>query len=472
MHNSRNLPAVRFTDGFSGSLAYKRDPLGFLSRSRDRYGDLFRFRLLGIPIVMVNHPDHVRHILIDKAEQYDKNAPLFKAVRPVLRKGLIANSDMGLWRRQRRMMAPYFVPRAVRSFARNMTDETVRMLERWECTHRGGRTIDITDEIGQLALRIVNRSLFSADVSDEAQEFERSFGVANSVLGSFFRLPFPPLRVPTPSHRRLRRAIGDMDEFVSGFLKRRFADAATRGADAATRGEEPDLLTLLMHAVDEQDGTGMDPEQLHHEVLNLCIGAYETTTNALSWAFYLLAQHPDAEATLHEEVDRVLGERIPNFDDLPELVYTRMVVDETLRIYSPAYQFMRHAREDDEIGGHRIPAGSNVLINSYFLHRHPDFWDEPERFTPERFAPGETEKRHRYVYVPFGGGHRICIGKHFALTELTLVLATIARGHRLVLPEGAPEVHPDALITLRPKGGVHLCLECRAERRAHAHGRR
>lgn len=245
-----------------------------------------------------------------------------------------------------------------------------------------------------------------------------------------------------------------MDAFVSGFIKKRLND------EVAT-GEETDLLTLLLHSVDEEDGKGMDLEQLHHEVLNICIGAYETTTNTLSWAFYLLARHPEIEERLHAEVDEVLGGRVPAFEDLPKLVYTRMVVEETLRIYSPAYQFMRRAREEDEIDGYRMPAGANVLINSYFLHRHPDFWEEPERFVPERFTPEQVAQRPKHVYIPFGSGHRICIGKHFALTELTLVLATVARHHRLVMPEGAAEVHPEALITLHPKGGVHLRPEPR-----------
>ncbi|MEU6851100.1 cytochrome P450 [Actinacidiphila alni] len=454
MPQVKELPSVTFNDGSGGLLAFKRDQLAFLSRGLARHGDIFRFRPLGIPMVMVNHPDHIQHILIDKGDKYDKNASLFKIVRPVLRKGLIANADMELWRRQRRMMAPHFTPKAVSAFARNMTDETTRSLEHWERVYGPGDTLDVTDEIGALALRIVIRSLFSADVTDTALAFERAFGAANSILGAFFRFPFPPLGVPTPGHRRLRRAIDEMDAFVSGFVRKRLAEEVAVG-------EETDLLTLLLHTVDEVDGGGMDLEQLHHEVLNICIGAYETTTNTLSWAFYLLARHPEVEKKVHEEVDRVVGDRTPRFEDLRELTYTRTVVDETLRIYSPAYQFMRHATEDDVIDGYRVPAGSNMLINSYFLHRHPDFWDEPEEFRPERFGKEEAARRPKHAYLPFGVGQRVCIGKHFALTELILVLATVARRYRLVLPEGAPEVVPEALITLHPKGGVRLRLERR-----------
>ncbi|MFF9864549.1 cytochrome P450 [Streptomyces sp. NPDC013953] len=448
---TREIPTIRRRDGLGGTLAFRNDPLHFLGAGLERYGDIFRFRPLGIPIVMVNHPDHIRHILVEKGESYDKDAVLFRVVRPVLRQGLIANADMELWRRQRRMMAPHFTPRTVGNFARNMTDETALMLQRWE--RRPGDVLDVTDEIGQLALRIVNRSLFSAEVGATAQAFERAFGTANAILGAFFRFPFPPLNVPTPRSRKLHRAIDEMDTFVSTFIRARLAEETPAGEDA-------DLLTLLLHSVDEEDGKGMDLEQLHHEVLNICIGAYETTTNTLSWAFYLLARHPEVEAKLQAEVDAALGGRsVPSFEDLPALPYTRMVIDETLRIYSPAYQFMRRAREEDTVGGYRVPAHTNILVNSYFLHRHPDFWEEPERFVPERFTPEAIAARPKHVYTPFGAGHRICIGKHFALTELILVLATVARRYRLTLPDATTEVVPEALITLHPKGGIHLRLE-------------
>ncbi|OIK05296.1 hypothetical protein BIV23_13665 [Streptomyces monashensis] len=405
---------------------------------------------------MLNHPDYIRHVLVDKSEQYDKDAAIFRIARPVLRDGLIATADMDLWRRQRRMMAPYFTPRTVSNFARNMTDETVRMLERWEARADLDAPLDVTDEFGQLALRIVSRSLFSADVGRAAQAFERAFQTANTVLGKFFSFPFPPLSFPTPSRIRLRRAIDDMDGFISDFIKKRVTEEMPPD-------QEPDLLSLFLHAVDEDDGKGMDLEQLHHEVLNICVGAYETTTNTLAWAFYLLARHPEVERRLHAEVDRVLGDRtVPDFEDLSKLPYTRMIIDEVLRVYSPAYQLMRHTREEDVIDGHRIPAGTQVLVNSYLLHRHPDFWEDPERFDPERFSPDQIARRPKHAYVPFGSGPRVCLGKHFALTEICLALATIARRHRLVTPEGAPEVLPDALITLHPKGGVHLRLERRS----------
>lgn len=452
----KDIPTIRRRDKLGGTLAYRRDQLFFLGQGIERYGDIFRFRPMGIPIVLVNHPDYIQHILVDCGENYDKDVFLFKIVRPILRKGLIGNADIELWRRQRRMMAPHFTPKTVSSFVSNMTDEAVQMLARWDSRQDPGAALDITDEFGQLALRIVNRSLFSADVGKTAQDFERAAYTANSILGAFFRFPFPPLQVPTVSHLRLRRAMNQMDKFVSDFIALRLK--GNSGDDEST-----DLLTLLLNSVDEEDGQGMSLEQLHDEVLNICIGGYETTTNTLSWALYLISRHPAVEAKFHAEVDRVLDGRIPAFDDLPRLTYTRMILDEALRIYSPAYQFMRRARTDDVVGGYRMPANTNVLINSYLLHRHPDFWDEPESFRPERFTPEQVNARPKHAYVPFGSGSRICIGKHFAHAELTLVLATIGRYHRLVALPGNPEVQPEALITLHPKGGIHLRLEHRRQ---------
>ena len=221
----------------------------------------------------------------------------------------------------------------------------------------------------------------------------------------------------------------------------------------------PDLLSMLMAAVDEETGERMSRDQLKHEVLNVGIGAYETTTNTVAWALYLLAQHPESDRRVRAEVREVCGDEVPRYQDLPRLPYTRMVIDETLRLYSPAWQTMRRAIDDDTIDGCHIPSNANVYLNSYLLHRHADFWEEPEEFVPERFSDEGIAARPKHVYMPFGGGPRVCLGKYFALTELQLVLATIVQRYRLRRPAGAPPVEAEPLITLHPKGGVHLVLE-------------
>lgn len=448
------LPSVPLRDGLGGTLGFKRDQLGFLAHGLAAHGPIFRFRLLGLPVVLVNHPDFVKQVLVDRADRYDKDVILFRVVGAALRNGLIATADMELWRRQRRLMAPHFTPRAVAAFVRTMTDETEHALKEWEHAGRLGEVLDVTAELGRLALRIVTRSLFSADLSAVEDRFERAFAEANAVFAAFFKFPFPPLKVPTPRHRRLWRAIADLDGIVKEVVDK-------RRRQGVAPGERTDLLALLLDSVDEDDARGMDLEQLCHEVLNISVGAYETTTCTFSWLFDTLARRPDIEERLHAEVDEVLDGRTPGIGDLPRLTYTRMVVEETLRVYSPAYQFMRHARVDDEIGGYRVPARSSILISSYFLHRDPQFWADPERFDPEHFTPEAAVGRPRHAYLPFGAGQRVCIGKHFAMTELVLAVATLARTHRFTLPAGAPEVVPQTLITLHPGGGVRLRLERR-----------
>jgi cytochrome P450 len=448
----RRIPTVHPWSRPGGSRASQGGQIGFLSAAVDAYGDIFRYRRLGFPLIMINHPEYIRRVLLENSGNYDKEALIFKVVRPVLRNGLISNPGGESWSRQRRLMQPSFRPASVATFAENMTTEALLMLERWGADPGPAGMVNISDDLGRMALRIVNRSLFSADVSASAQAFADAFLIANEVFATFFRFPFPPLGFPTPAHRRMRAAIDTMDRFVAAFIEQRLHGD----------GRHNDLLSMLMHAVDhEGDGARMDTGQLHDEVLNIVVGAYETTTNSLSWVFYLLAQHPREERKFLDEVDRVLDGRLPTFDDVHRLTYTRMVIEETLRLYSPAWQTMRRAREADVIGGYHVPANSNIYLNSYVLHRHVDFWTEPEKFDPDRFTPEQIAARPKHVYIPFGSGPRICIGKHFAMTEIALVMATIAQRYRLVLPPGAAPVEPLPLITLHPKDGVRLRLEPR-----------
>ncbi|WP_158239661.1 cytochrome P450 [Streptomyces carminius] len=453
------MPSVRSgRRGDSGRVSFRNDQLRFLREAAAEHGDVFGFRLFGMPVIVLNDPDHIHQVLVGQRHKYDKEVLMYKMVRPVLRNGLIPHPGGEPYRRQRRMMQPAFRPAVAARFAEGMTDETARMLDGWRDAHRPGDVADLSREFGELTLRITTRTLFSAQVGETARRFAEAFTEANDILGRFFRFPFPPLSVPTPSHLRLRRAIRRMDACVSSFI----ADSAgNTGNTANTANTEntaggTDLLGILMNAVDEEDGRGMDLRQLHHEVLNIVVGAYETTTNAMAWTFQVLAARPDVESRLHEELDRVLGGRPPGFEDLRHTPYARRVVDEVLRMYSPAWQFMRRAREEDTVGGYRIPAGANIYLNTYLLHRHPDHWEDPDRFDPDRFTPERSKDRHRHAYLPFGAGERICIGQHFALVELQLVLMTIAQRYRFTIPPGQPPVLPRPLTTLQPGGGVHL----------------
>jgi cytochrome P450 len=305
--------------------------------------------------------------------------------------------------------------------------------------------------MSHLTLDVVTGALFHAHVGEEPEVIGRAINTLVEDLGYRFEVPFyPPHRVPTPRNRRFRAAMRTVDRAVYAIIAERRRDG----------GDEEDLLALLMGTRDEETGEAMGDKQLRDEVMTLFLAGHETTANALSWALYLISTHPLVERRLREELDEVLGadRRVPTIRDLPDLTYTKMVVDETLRLYPPAWITNRQSVAEDEILGHRIPAGSFVTLSPYVLHRHPRYWDQPDDFDPERFAPGRGDGRPRFAYFPFGGGPRQCIGQSMALVEAQLVLATVLGRCRLRPISDGP-VEAEALATLRPRGGLPMIVE-------------
>jgi cytochrome P450 len=446
------VPRVRMRDGIGGAQAFRRNPLKFLERASALHGDVFRFRVFGVPLTLINHPDAVRRMLVENSENYDKNNLLYNIARVGLRTGLIANPGGEHWRRQRMLMNPSFLPRSVAQFAGIMARETADLLAEWERTQRVGTQLDLGTELGELVLSIVMKAVFSLD-SGSMVDLQRIFHELNTRFANYLLFPFPPLFVPLPRHLRIKRLIREADQRVFGLISERL--------DGAVQTDKPDLLSLLMEATYEESGGHMTIEHLQHEVGNIMTGAYDTTNNTVGWLFYLLARHKDARQRVFDEVDQVCAGRLPSYDDIPQLKFLRMVIDETMRLYPPGYQIMRRAIRADELLGHHVPANSNVLVNTYLLHRHPGYWREPESFIPERFSAEESAKRPKHVYAPFGAGPRICIGKYFALTELCMIVATISQRYRLELEPGTPAVEPEPLMTLNARGGIHLRLETR-----------
>ncbi len=430
---------------------FQRDKLRFI-RGLTRYGDVARYRMAHLTWYQVNHPEGVRRVLQENNRNYGKGALTLGIFKPVVGEGLLT-SEGGLWLRQRRLMQPVFHRRSVAAFGALMTDETLAMLERWRPAMENGTTLDVPVEMARLTLDIATGALFHAHVGEEPEVIARAVNTLVEDLGYRFEVPFyPPPGVPTPRNRRLRAALRTLDRSVYSIIAER-----RRGG-----GGGDDLLALLMGARDEETGEAMDDRQLRDEVITLFLAGHETTANALSWAFYLLAAHPDAEGRLRDELEEVLGEdggrRPPTLEDLPKLTYTKMVVDETLRLYPPAWITNRQTIADDEILGHRIPAGAYVMLSPYVLHRHPDYWERPDEFDPERFTPERSAGRPRFAYFPFGGGPRQCIGQSMALVEAQLVLATVLGRCRLRLFSDRP-VEAEALATLRPRDGLPMTVE-------------
>ncbi len=422
----------------------RRGVLWFYVDNWRQYGDVARFRAGPLTLYHFVRPEHVHHILVKNSANYIKGFSHDKLRIPL---GMgVFTSEGELWRRQRRLMAPTYTPSAVTRFANLMLDETQRMLERWE-TRPIAQPLAINQEMMRLTMSIISRSMFNLDIGAEfskvgqALTFILDFTNQRSVT-----LIDPPLFLPTPLNRRLKRALKTLDGFLYGLIAQR-------------RLQPPgdDLLSVLMHARDEETGEPMSDQQLRDEVLITFFAGHETTAQLLTWTWILLAQHPFAEDKLHAELDRVLASRSPSLEDLPNLTYTRMILDEALRLDSPVSMVARDAVADDLVDGYPVPAGATVTILPYITHRHPDYWEKPEEFYPEHFTPERVEARPRYAYYPFGAGPRICLGKHFALLEATIALARVASRYSLRLVAGH-EIKPTWSGTLRPDRDVMMTL--------------
>jgi cytochrome P450 len=438
-------PKTRWPGGHV--VRYRRDSLKFLTRAAREYGDVVQFRIGMEQIFLLSHPDLVRDLLVTHHERFHKGRALQRAKR-LLGEGLLT-SEGEFWRRQRRLAQPAFHRQRINSYARVMAEYAAKTSARW----RDGATLDIAGEMMRLTLAVVGKTLFDADVESDADEVGRSMAEVMALFG-YLMLPFSEYleKLPLPPQRRFRRARARLDAIIYRIIEERRRSGADRG----------DLLSTLLLAMDEEgDREGMTNEQLRDEAMTIFLAGHETTANALTWAWYLLAQNPEAEAALREELDSVLeGERLPTVEDLPRLRYTEMVVSETMRLFPPAWAVGRLAIEDHEAGGYRIPRGSIVLASQYVMHRDPRFFPDPERFDPARFTPEAKAARPQFAYFPFGGGQRRCIGEGFAWTEAILILATLARRWRLRLAPGQT-IEPQPRITLRPKGSVLMKLQGR-----------
>jgi cytochrome P450 len=326
------------------------------------------------------------------------------------------------------------------------------MIERWNARAESGEAFDVVSEMMRLTLHIVGRALLTMDLTSHADRVGRNMTIANETFAEFNLSTLMPW-LPTPGNLRFKKAARELRGLVLDIIAQRRREGRDYG----------DLLSMLLAVRDEDTGEGMNDEQLRDEVLTLILAGHETTATALSWIWYRLSEHPEVEAKLHAELDEVLGGRAPTMSDLANLNYTGMVIDEAMRLYPPVWAIGRAAIDDDEIMGYRIAKGSNLALVQWFAHRHPAFWENPERFEPERFSAERAGGRSRYAYFPFSGGPRMCIGNIFALTEAQLVLASVAQRYRLrMVPGHRIELQP--LVTLRSRYGVQVTLERRATR--------
>jgi cytochrome P450 len=422
----------------------RRDPLGFVAALARDYGDVVRLAMGPVSVYLVHHPDGVKHVLQDNNQNYVKG-PVIGRVKVLIGEGLFT-SEGAFWRRQRRLAQPAFHRERIAGFAGTMVHRTAERLAGWDAAVRRGEPIDVAAEMNALALTIVGETLFGRDLSGEAVEAGRALRVAleTTALRAMSWL-VSPIWWPTPRNRAFRAAVRTLDALVYDLI-----DSRRRSAAPAD-----DLLGMLVAARDEDTGEGMSRLQLRDEVMTFLLAGHETTAVALAWTWYLLARHPEIGEQARAETLAVLGDRAPALDDLPRLPLARMVVEEAMRLYPPVWGVGRQAIAADRIGGYDIPAGALVNLSPWVTHRHPDFWDDPERFDPERFRPGVERTRPRFAYFPFSGGPRLCIGETFALMEAQLVVAMMLQRYRLTLVDPRPVV-AETTLTLRPRGGLSM----------------
>ncbi|MBK6529346.1 MAG: cytochrome P450 [Deltaproteobacteria bacterium] len=439
---SRSLRNVDALPLLGGMIAYLRDPLGFLIRTRKRDGDVATFRLLDRKFLFVSDPALIEQVLVKQSARFSKDW-FARDLKRVLGEGLLT-SEGDFWKRQRRLMSPAFHRERLAEYAAVMVERTERALAEWSV----GEERDIHHDFMELTLDIVARTLFSADVEGVGAVIGPALDAVLDWYSNPILVSNPWLMsTPLPAARRHREAIAAMRGIIDGIIRQR---RATPDPD------NHDLLAMLLAAQDE-DGERMTDAQVRDEVLTLFLAGHETTALTLSWTTLLLCQHPEVTKRLREEADAVASGRPLAYGDVPKLVYAEAVVQESMRLHPPAWAIGREALEDFELGGRRYPKGLAIFLSPWSVHRDERWFSEPDRFHPDRWLDGLAKRLHKFQYFPFGGGPRICIGNAFAMMESVLLLSTFARRFEVTLAPSA-RIAARPAITLRPAHGVRVVL--------------
>ncbi len=439
-------PPLRAVPGLLRKLWFDR--LAMLTDAAGEFGDVVKFAMGPKTLYFFNHPDHAKHVLADNASNYHKGIGLVEARRRILGDGLLTSEDE-VWKHQRRIMQPAFRRDRLAGFTSAVTDAGHALTTRLGA--RVGQTVDLSEEMTRLTMSVLGKSLLAADLSP-LRTLGPAFEVAQAqAMFEMVTLGAIPVWLPLPRNHRFRQAKRQLEEAVEALVAGR---AHVGGRDGT------DLLSMLAGAYSGERDAGKRWSVMRDELITILLAGHETTASTLSWTWYLLSGHPEAAATLHAEAVEILGDRTPSHEDLARLPYTTTVIQEAMRLYPPVWGLTRVSQAADEVGGYRVPAGADVMISPYTLHRHPGFWPDPDRFRPERFATSAAVTTHRYAYIPFGAGPRVCVGSHLGMMEATLIAAMVARDFRFELAAGArPE--PEAMLSLRVRGGLPVRV-CRA----------
>ncbi|MBP7694199.1 MAG: cytochrome P450 [Anaerolineales bacterium] len=420
---------------------YQADQLSYEKHLARTYGDVVHVRWANQHAYLVSHPEDVRRVLVDEADKFDK-APIYRELLSYFLGNGLLTSDGDFWRRQRKLAQPAFHHKRILAYAQVMADYTRRQMAAWQ----PGQVRAINQDMMRLTLSIVAKTLFDADIEAEAGRVGEALTAVLEITNHRIQSPLQiiPDWLPTPENRKRKAAVELLTALVMKIINERRGDGVDRG----------DLLSMLLRAQDDA-GQPMTDRQLRDEAVTIVLAGHETTANALTWAWYLLAQHPEVEAKLHAELARQLGDRQPAPDDLRGLEYAEMVIKEVMRLYPPIPSIARQAKTEVALTEYTVPAGMIVTISPHILHADPRWFPDPGVFRPERFAKANEAALPKYAYLPFSAGPRVCIGNGFALLEATLILAAIAQQYRLELEPGQT-VRAHAALTLRPAADLRM----------------
>jgi len=433
------IPGPRGLSIIGSLIEYSRKPLEFSTRCAHEYGDAVSLSLGPIHIYLFNHPSLIEEVLSRQNQNFIKDIS-YRVLKGVFGDGLLL-SDGDLWKRHRRLMQSAFNSERIATYTSTVVADTAQMLAKWQ----SGEIYDVHQEMSQLTVKVITQAMFGVDVTETALEIGEALETImlhySHQAETWFLLP---AWLPTPGNRKAHQATERLNEIVYAII------------DQHRQFPKDDLLSKMLWAQDE-DGSQLTHRELRDEVMTLLLAGHETTANALTWTLMLLAQNPEAEVKLGEEVQSVLAGRLPRIIDLPQLRYTEMVIKESMRLYPPAWTLGREVTHDCQIGNYRLNRGAMVYVSQWVVHRDPRFFENPEQFCPERWEDNLEQRLPRCAYFPFGAGPRVCIGKAFSMMEATLILAMIAQKFRLTLvPQHPIELLPS--ITLRPKQGVKMLL--------------
>lgn len=447
-----------------GSVArIAADPPEFLLELAEKYGEIAQFSMVGNRVVLVSSPTLIREMLVERVDEFPKSPRDIAILSPYLGTGLLTNNGSD-HRKQRKLVQPAFHHKRIQAYGDIMVDYTQDMLATW----RDGEVRNISDDIMRLTLYIVAKSLFNEDATQMAKLAD-AIGQAvhgmQEIVDKDFESPWiPPLWLPTPGNRHRQAVRTALHTTIDTLIAKRMA-GATNG-QVQDRG---DLLSMLLSAKDEE-GRGLSQEQVRDEVITILVAGHETTSNSLTWTWYLLGQHPEIAAKLYAEVDEVLAGRRPGLADLPKLPYTAKIIKESMRLYPPAWLLnARYTLADTKLGGYEIARGTEIFVSPYVMHHLPSYFEDANEFRPERFTADFEESLPRFAYMPFGGGPRVCIGNSFAMMEAMLILAMVSSHFALdLLPGTVAELNPQ--ITLSIKNGLSMRLAARGVNEAKLSG--